>query len=143
MLVWWRGRLWRQCGGSLRAPLIVPAPPTESIVSGALLTVYVKGVAHEGIAVDASNVVHKSQRRGKVVIEPLARFSAKRPIYVGEVVGGVENAVARVGEAWTPVRNCQRFVAECSGRKRRSRDADKAAMVVGAAMVAGSLLTRG
>lgn len=142
MLVWWRGKLWRRVGGTQRAPLLVPAPPTEQIVSGALLTVHVKGVAHEGIAVDSGSVVHKSQRRGKVVIEPLERFSASRAVYVGDVVGGVDKATARVGEAWTPVENCQRFVAECSGRPRRSRDADKAAMVVGAAMVAGSLLTR-
>lgn len=139
--VWWNGRLWVRVGGSQRAPTLAPCPPDDIVPSGALLTVHVKGVQHEGIACGNGEAVHKSQRRRKVVRESLDRFGGGRPVYVGKVIGGVDRAIERLGEPWTPLANCQRFVAEVSGTPRRSKEATWVVAVVGGLIAITGRLT--
>lgn len=141
--VWWNGRLWRRVGGSQRAPTLAPVPPDETVPAGALLMVHVKGVQHEGLACGDGHAVHKSQKRRRVVKESLDRFGGGRPVYIGPVIGGVDKAMARMGERWTPLENCQRFVAEVSGTPRRSKEALWGVAVVGGLIgLAGRLTMR-
>ncbi len=141
-LVGWEGQWWRQVGGTTLAPTLVPSrvgPPP-----GSILAVSVKGVSHEGLWTGA-DVVHKSARRGAVARESLARFAGSKLVRVcGTVpVESVDRACARIGEPWTPIDNCQRFVVSVSGVPRVSRDASKGvALLVGAGLLASLLASR-
>lgn len=140
----WKGRVAYRVGGTLRAPSLI-FTERAALKPGDILSVHVKGITHEGIYDGAGSVVHKSQKRGKVVVEGLGEYTRQHPSYVTGNVGaaGVEKAKGRLGEKWTPVRNCQRFVAECSGKPRRSADATKFGVVmVGAALAAFRLAGR-
>ncbi len=121
--------------------MLVPANASDAIPRGALLTVAVKGVQHEGLSLGDGRAIHKSQKRRKVVIDTLDSFAGKRPAFVGPVVGGVEKAMARIGEPWSPLSNCQRFVAEVSGTPRRSKEATGVAAVVGGLLIVLGRLT--
>lgn len=119
---------------------------SASYKAGTILAVKVKGVHHEGIATGDGRVIHKSKRTGRVVEEELTGFAAARPVVVVGYAPDPETTLAaarlRMGEPWTHRRNCQRFVAEVAGIPRRSRDADRAVLVLSSFVVAGVKVLR-
>lgn len=132
-MVGWRGEWFVRVGGTNQSPTLVKADPPRV---GAILRVAVKGVNHEGVWT-GDDVIHSSARRGRVARESLAMFGGpRRLVYVvGQgAPGTVERAAAKVGEPWSVVRNCQRFVSEVSRKPRVSSEATT--IVAGAALLA-------
>ncbi|WP_236607756.1 lecithin retinol acyltransferase family protein [Sandaracinus amylolyticus] len=77
-------------------------------------------------------VVHKSKRRGVVAEESWSEFAAGRPVHVIGYLGTaspdvvIARARARIGERWSPLRNCQHFVRACHAVVECSPDLDRA-----------------
>lgn len=100
---------------------------------GVIVAVHVRGVWHEGIATDGTDldglpiVIHKSKRTGCVTEEPWRLFAPRaRPIrivgYPGRLSSAdvLSRARATTGEPWTIVENCQRWARRCHGTPARS-----------------------
>ncbi len=130
--VGWQGRWWYRVGGTTASPTLLRAEDSPPV--GAILAVKVKGVQHEGLW-SGSDVIHSSARRGLVARESLDAFTGRdrMAFVVGQAPPeSVSRAAAALGEKWTPLDNCQRFVVRVSGVRRRSADANKLVMVAGA-----------
>lgn len=138
-LVGWRGQWFTRVGGTPAAPSLIVAKDAPPI--GAVLAVQVKGVQHEGLWT-GTDVIHKSARRGVVARESLAKFGGRHLVTVDGLVPpeSIDRAIARIGEPWTPIRNCQRFVVEVSGVPRPSRDAKWVLVALTGAAIAASRL---
>lgn len=118
---------------------------------GDVVAIPFRGVRHEGLVVaggdlEAARVVHASKRRRRVVEEDARTFAAGRPV---SVIGRAAHPPASVayaraevarGRRWTPLDNCQRFAREVSGLSYSSPDADRAGLLMVAAVAAAVLL---
>jgi hypothetical protein len=100
---------------------------------GVIVAVHVRGVWHEGIATDATDldglpvVIHKSKRTGHVTEEPWRLFAPRgRTVrivgYPGRLSGAdvLTRARATIGEPWSIVDNCQRWCRRCHAVPARS-----------------------
>lgn len=109
-------------------PRITPGPEVLKRLSPGVVVAVDVGVWHEGIVsdrIDATGrpyVISCSRRAGRALEEPWATFAPAG--YRVAVVGYlsrlspravVARARARIGEPWTPIRNCEAFARGCHG----------------------------
>jgi len=136
--MFWRGR-------------ILDDRELSELRAGEIVGVRIAGVWHEGIVDHERDeqgrpwIWNKSKRTGRVERESWESFGgALHAIRIGypgtlEPDAVIERARARIGEAWTPIENCQRFTRSCHGVSARSPEADAIGVALLVAMVGGGL----
>lgn len=127
------------------------------IEPGEVIAVRIAGVWHEGIAdrerdeLGRPRVWNKSKRTGRVELEAWDDFAGRdmhgrrlatiRVGYLGKLPPDevIARARARIGEAWTPIANCQRFTRACHGVPATSPEIDAIGVALLLSMLGGPL----